>query len=284
MATSHVSTKITAVGAENEYANVISQIGGNYVSVSAIMSNPNTDPHTFEASPSVASGRECGGPCDPERGRLRHLYEQDRGRVRRTRSVRSSTSRPSSTCRSRHRTRIFGTARLTMPDGCEGRGQRPHELRSLQDGVFQANVTKFDNSLKPWLAAISKVKSEVSERRRRDDRTGWRLHAPSGRHRQQDAVDPASRHHERRRSLTRRTFSLQANLFSQHKVKVFLYNQQVTDSLTATFLSDAKKAGIPVVGVYETMPTPGYNYQSWMLAEVNALMKALSSSLSTEKL
>ena len=30
----------------------------------------------------------------------------------------------------------------------------------------------------------------------------------------------------------------------------------------------AKQAGIPVVGVYETMPTPGYDYQSWMLAEV----------------
>src|ERR1700744_2350895 len=48
------SGKIVAVGAENEYANVIGQIGGRYVSVSAIMSNPNTDPHTFEASPSVA--------------------------------------------------------------------------------------------------------------------------------------------------------------------------------------------------------------------------------------
>src|ERR1700746_1492720 len=46
---------IRAVGAENEYANVISQIGGRYVAVSAIESNPNTDPHAFEASPSVAS-------------------------------------------------------------------------------------------------------------------------------------------------------------------------------------------------------------------------------------
>src|SRR5208282_506918 len=46
--------KIVAVGAENEYADVIGQIGGRYVQVSAIESNPNTDPHTFEASPSVA--------------------------------------------------------------------------------------------------------------------------------------------------------------------------------------------------------------------------------------
>src|SRR5260370_39115616 len=45
---------ISAVGAENEYANVLSQIGGRYVHVSAILDDPNTDPHTFEASPQVA--------------------------------------------------------------------------------------------------------------------------------------------------------------------------------------------------------------------------------------
>ena len=45
--------RIFAVGAENEYANVIQQVGGKYVQVSAILSNPNTDPHTFEASAAV---------------------------------------------------------------------------------------------------------------------------------------------------------------------------------------------------------------------------------------
>ena len=48
------STVINAVGAENEYANVLGQIGGHYVHVSSILNNPNTDPHTFESSPSVA--------------------------------------------------------------------------------------------------------------------------------------------------------------------------------------------------------------------------------------
>ena len=78
--------------------------------------------------------------------------------------------------------------------------------------------------------------------------------------------------------------SLQNALFSEHRVKVFVYNQQVTDSLTASFLADAKKYGIPVVGVYETMPTPGYDYQSWMLAEVDALQKAVADKASTQNL
>jgi zinc/manganese transport system substrate-binding protein len=58
------------------------------------------------------------------------------------------------------------------------------------------------------------------------------------------------------------------SLFTEHKVKVFLYNQQVTDSLTESLMTLAHQNGIPVVGVYETMPTPGYDYQKWMLAEV----------------
>src|ERR1700688_4010535 len=46
---------INAIGAENEYANVLGQIGGKYVHVSSILNNPNTDPHTFESSPRVAA-------------------------------------------------------------------------------------------------------------------------------------------------------------------------------------------------------------------------------------
>src|SRR5271169_4792444 len=45
---------INAIGAENQYADVLAQIGGQYVHVSSILNNPNTDPHTFESSPSVA--------------------------------------------------------------------------------------------------------------------------------------------------------------------------------------------------------------------------------------
>ena len=38
------------------------------------------------------------------------------------------------------------------------------------------------------------------------------------------------------------------------------------------------------MGVYETMPEPGFNYQSWMLAEVQDLQKAVASKISTEHL
>ena len=67
------------VGAENEYADVISQVGGPYVNVTAIMSNPNTDPHEFEASASVAGGQRSAARR-PERRGVRQLHGQDRVR------------------------------------------------------------------------------------------------------------------------------------------------------------------------------------------------------------
>ena len=78
--------------------------------------------------------------------------------------------------------------------------------------------------------------------------------------------------------------AVQKSLFTGHKVKIFLYNQQVTDSLTESYIKLAHANGIPVVGVYETMPTPGYDYHSWMLAEVHAMDKALADKASTEHL
>jgi len=32
------------------------------------------------------------------------------------------------------------------------------------------------------------------------------------------------------------------------------------------------------------MPTPGFSYQSWMLAEVTAIRKAIADKVSTQKL
>jgi zinc/manganese transport system substrate-binding protein len=65
---------------------------------------------------------------------------------------------------------------------------------------------------------------------------------------------------------------------------VFCYNQQVVDALTASIRTTATGAGVPVVGVYETMPTPGYDYQRWMIAEVSAIERAVAHGMSTEHL
>jgi zinc/manganese transport system substrate-binding protein len=276
------SPKIVAVGAENEYANVISQIGGTDVTVSAIMSNPNTDPHTFEASPSVAkvvSASELvvdnGVGYDAF---MTKILSASPDASRKVITVQHLLGLPDST-KNPH---LWYTPR-TMPEVAKAIAADLTALDPSGASSFQANLKTFDDSLKPWRTALSQLKAKhpgfpvavtepvgdyMLQAAGADIMTPWTLQADV-----MNGVDPSPQ-----------VVSIEEALFSDHRVKVFLYNQQVTDSLTETFLAAAKQAGVPVVGVYETMPTPGYDYQSWMLAEVKALTRALSDKQSTSHL
>ncbi len=273
---------ISAVGAENEYANVIEQIGGKYVKVSAIESNPNTDPHTFEASPSVAQ----------EVSAASLLIENGVGYDTYMEKIESASPSPSR--------KVINVQKLlglpestpnphlwykpqTMPAVARALVSDLSALQPAHAAYFQANATKFDESLRPWYAAIAKFKAAypntpvattepvgdyMLEAAGTKNMTPFSLQADI-----MNGTDPAPQN-----------VTLQNGLFSGHRVKVFVHNQQVTDSLTESFVQAAKRAGIPVVGVYETMPAPGYDYQSWMLAEVKALERAVAEHVSTEKL
>ena len=74
------------------------------------------------------------------------------------------------------------------------------------------------------------------------------------------------------------------DLLASRSVRALVYNVQVTDPLTQSLVALARASGIPVVAVYETMPQPGFGYQSWMLAEARALQKAITTRQSTERL
>ena len=156
-------------------------------------------------------------------------------------------------------------------------------LPPARRAYFQANLAAFDRSLTPWLHAIAAFKAKYPGTHGRHDRAGRRLPADGDGDQNltpftfqadiMNGVDPAPQ-----------DISLEDGFFTQHKVKVFCYNQQVVDALTTSIRQTALKAGIPVVGVYETMPTPGDTYQSWMLAEVQAIQRAIASKESTQKL
>ena len=276
------SGAVVAVGAENEYANVISQIGGKYVSVTAIESNPNTDPHTFEASASVASVVSAaqlivqnGIGYDTYMNKIESASPDSSRKVI---DVQNLLGLPDSTPNPH-----LWYKPTTMPAVANAVANDLSALRPKDAAYFRANVVKFDDSLKPWYAAIAAFKAAYAgtpvavtepvgdymlQAAGTDIMTPFGLQADI-----MNGVDPSPQY-----------VSLEDSLFSQHKVKVFVYNQQVTDSLTASFLATAQRYGVPVVGVYETMPVPGYDYQSWMLAEVDALQKAVADKTSTEKL
>jgi len=274
--------KIIAVGAENEYADVIGQVGGKYVQVSAVMSNPNTDPHTFEASASV--GRLVNA--------ARLVVQNGLGYDTFMDTIENAV--PDSSRRV-----IVVQKLLGLPDSTPN----PHlwyqpgtmaavanaiaaNLAAIQPGhasYFKANAAAFTRSLAAWDSALAAFKATypdtpvattepvadyMLQALGADNLTPWAFQADI-----MNGTDPSAQ-----------DVAIERSLFTEHKVKVFLYNQQVTDSLTESYISLARANGIPVVGVYETMPEPGYHYQSWMLAEVRDLQRAVADHVSSEHL
>jgi zinc/manganese transport system substrate-binding protein len=64
-------------------------------------------------------------------------------------------------------------------------------------------------------------------------------------------------------------------LMTKHRVRVLLYNSQAVSPITTRVRETAAKAGIPVVGVTETLPSHR-TFQQWQLAQARALRSALA--------
>jgi zinc/manganese transport system substrate-binding protein len=273
---------INAVGAENEYADVLSQIGGKYVNVSSILHNPNTDPHTFEASTSVAQ----------EVSQAELIVQNGVGYDGFMNDIESASPNP-------RRKVIVAQHVLGLPDSTPN----PHlwyspetmpavanvmraDLSGLQPShkaYFEARLQSFDTSLKPWLNAIAAFRAKYSGTpvATTEPVADYLLTAMGMKNVTpfvfqadiMNGVDPSPEN-----------ITLEKGFFTKHMVKVFGYNEQVVDSLTTSIRQTAQTAKVPVVGVYETMPNPGFNYQSWMLAEVNAIKAAVIHRTSAERL
>jgi zinc/manganese transport system substrate-binding protein len=273
---------ISVVAAESEYGNVAAQIGGQYVTVNSVESDPNTDPHTYEVSPQVAE--EVGAAQVVIQNGIGYddfmskLEAASTNSQRQVIVVQDLLGLPASTPNPH-----LWYDPTTMPAVANKLAADFGQIQPANATYFKANAAHFIASLKPWTQALATFKSThggtpvattepvadyMLEAAGADNLTPFSLQADI-----MNGVDPSPQ-----------DVATEAGLFSGHKVKVLVYNQQVTDALTQTFIADAQAAHIPVIGVYETMPTPGYDYQTWMAAEVTALNRAIANGQSTEHL
>jgi zinc/manganese transport system substrate-binding protein len=261
---------------------VLAQVGGKYVAVTSILNNPNTDPHTFEASARVAQ----------ELATAQLIVQNGLGYDTFMNKIESATSVGS-------RTVVVAQTVLGLPDSTPN----PHlwydpktmpavataiatalaTIEPSHKAYFDANLATFVHSLHPWQAAINQFKAAypgtpiavtepvadyLLEAMGMNIVTPFTFQADI-----MNGVDPSPE-----------AITQEQGFLTSHHASVFCYNQQVIDSLTTSIRQSAVSAGVPVVGVYETMPTPGYDYQSWMLAEVKAIEAAVEHGTSTEKL
>jgi zinc/manganese transport system substrate-binding protein len=273
---------IEAVGAENQYGNVIAQVGGAYVRITSLLSNPSTDPHTFEAS--VAVAREIGQARLVVQNGLGYdsfMNSVEAGAPNAGRmviDVQQLLKLPGSTPNPH-----LWYDPATMPKVANAIAADLSRIEPRHAAYFRENAQAFTRSLTAWHAALSQfahayrnvkvastepVADYLLSAAGADNLTPWSFQAAV-----MNGTDPSPQ-----------DVAAEKALLSQRKVSVLVYNEQVTDPLTESLITLADANHIPVVGVYETMPEPGYDYQSWMLAETSALNRAVADHTSAEHL
>jgi zinc/manganese transport system substrate-binding protein len=261
---------ITVVAAENFYGDVAQQIGGSSVKVTSILSNPDQDPHLFEASPSVARKISVaqiviynGIDYDPWVEKLLGAaHSADRKAI----VVADLVGRK--------------------------QGDNPHIwydlaavlalAKALADDLsaadpdhgaaYQQNLSRFEQSVQPIQAKIAALHARLAgiPVTATEPVFGYLL----------DAIGVEVRNHPFQLAVMNNTEPSASDVVAfendlkEHRVRMLVYNRQASDPVAERMVKLAKASHIPVVAVTETEP-PGTNYQSWLLSELTAIDQAL---------
>ena len=263
--------QIAVMAAENFYGDIARQIGGDRVSVVSIMNNPDQDPHLFETTPGIVRQIAAaqivilnGGNYDSWMDKLLAAGPR-RDRI------------------------VINAAKLTgykpgdNPHLWYDPATMPAVAAAIADALAKADSThasEYSARLKITLAALDQIAQRVAQLKAKHGG------APV------TATEPVFGPMARALGLTMRNERFQLAMMNdtepsardiaafesdlkERKVRLLIYNSQVSEKLTERLRDIARRAKVPVIGVTETMP-PNVKFQDWLLGELDNLDKALS--------
>ncbi|PPF77053.1 metal ABC transporter solute-binding protein, Zn/Mn family [Rathayibacter rathayi] len=278
---------VKVVASTNVYGDLVSSIGGDLVEVTSIIDSPDKDPHEYEATARdqlAVSGAtlviENGGGYD-------HFLD--------IMISAAGTEAPVITA-----TVIAGLEEVHDHAEKESEGGHEHaefnehvwydlaamkevagrigdELAALDAdnaATYSANVATLDERLDALIAREGELKGALSGRLIAitepvplylTDALGLTDATPQA---FSEAVEEGT-------DVPAATLQETLALFSGTSVDALIYNEQTEGAQTDAVLNAAKAAGIPTVGVTETLPE-GDDYTGWMTANLDAIEGALS--------
>jgi len=263
--------KLAVVAAENFYGDIARQIGGDRIDVVSIMNNPDQDPHLFETTPGIvrqiANAQIVianGANYDPWMDKLL-----------------AAAPRP-------NRTVITAAALVSAPAGGNPHLwyaplTMPAVAAALADAFSKADsahAADYAARLKTTLAGLDRVGQRVAQIKAKHHGEAVTATEPVF-GLMADALGLTMRNQRFALAMmndtepSARDLAAFENDLKGHKVKLLLYNKQVSEKLTERLLDIANKAKVPVVGVTETQPA-NVSFQDWMLGELDAVDKALT--------
>jgi zinc/manganese transport system substrate-binding protein len=268
-----LTSVVRIVAAENFYGDVAQQLTGPRAAVTSVISNPDQDPHLFEASPSVARELAAasivvynGADYDPWMPKLL-AASRSAGR------------------------KVIVVANLVHKNS----GDNPHiwyepttmpvYAKALAATLAErdpANKAEYDQLLRAFLLSLQPLEAKVAKLRSNFAGTPVTATEPVfgymagalGFKMRNERFQLAVMNNAEPRPSDVIAFE---NDLRQRAVRLLFSNSQATDAAVQRLLRIAQQSSISVVGVTETEP-PGQNYQTWIMSELDAIDRALSNT------
>jgi zinc/manganese transport system substrate-binding protein len=262
---------IKIVAAENFYGDIAQQIGGTNVSVTSILTNPDQDPHEFEANASTA--RQIADA----KLVIYSGADYDAWAVKLLSASKSPTRE------------VIEVAKLVHKKA----GDNPHVwyepttaptlAKVLSDDLSKldpAHKADYASRLATFEGSMKTLSERVAALRKKYAGTVVTATEPVFGY-MADALGLKMRNDRFQLAVMNDTEPSAKEVAAFEKdlrtktVKVLFYNSQTSQALTERMRAIAAEAGVPIVGVTETLPE-GKNYQAWMLSQLDALDRALA--------
>lgn len=264
---------VNVVAAENFYGDVVSQIGGRHVAVTSILSNPDQDPHLFEASPKTARALQHaqvviynGADYDPWMVKLLGASKQ----AKRATIVVAD---------------LVGKKAGDNPHLWYDPATMPAAARAIAAELGRAdpaNKADYDANLQKFVASLKPIDDKVAALRAQYKGVPVTATEPVFGY-MSDAIGLDMRN-QRFQLATMNDTEASAqdvaafeNDLRKKQVRVLIYNSQAEAPMTKRLLKIAREGGVPSVSVTETQPA-GKTFQQWMAGQLDALAAALSAS------
>jgi zinc/manganese transport system substrate-binding protein len=263
--------KIDVVAAENFYGSVAQEIGGDRVSVTSILNNPDQDPHLFEVSPAIirqiAAAQVViynGADYDPWVEKLLKV-----------------TAKP-------------GRVAIVAADLMSKKaGDNPHlwydpatmpavasALAAALAAADPAHKDGYAARLRTFLASLAPLNDKIAAIRGKYAGTPVTASEPVfGPMAGALALKMANERFQLAIMNDTEPSARDVAVFERdlktHKVRVLFYNKQASNKVVQHLVDLARAANVPVVGVTEIAPS-GVSYRDWMLMQLDETQRALA--------
>ena len=262
---------INVVAAENFYGNIVTQLGGEKVNVTSILSDPNVDPHEYESSVEDAKALAAADLVIENSGGYDDWMDK------------LLSASPSS---QRVLLKGFDIAPTKLPDN-EHVWYNVDNVQAIAQAVTEslkkldpANAQLFAKNLQTFGGSLARVRQKILLMNEKWHGTPVGLTETIFLYQAKPLGLSVLTPFEFQKAIAEGndppadTVVAAEKQVKGRKIKVLIYNEQTVSAITTRLQDEAKAAGIPVVPVTETMPST-LNYQDWMLSQLTVLERAL---------